>query len=112
MQRYLSDSEWKRALRLLGWMTCASRSLKWHEMQGAMSIFPYRGIVDFDGGQARKHVHDLCGALVTVSQGRVLLVHATAKWYVNGLFEPVIEMVNFTRGEKGAPSMDNWCRQS
>lgn len=95
MQRDLSESEWKLAIRLLGWMTCASRSLKWHEMQGAMSIFPYRGMVDFDSGQARQHVHDLCGALVTVSHGRVMLVHATAKWYVNGIFHPVVKLLDF-----------------
>lgn len=83
MKRDLDTEQWKIAIKLLGWMTCAERTLKWHELQGALSIFHEKGIVDFEEGRAVQHIDDLCGALVTVSGGRVMLVHATAKWYVS-----------------------------
>ena len=75
-----SVSEWKIAHKLLGWMVCAKRPLKWNEIQGAISIDPTREIVDYDGRKLRIHVKDLCGSLVNVLQGdRVELVHGTAK---------------------------------
>ncbi|KAK5057581.1 hypothetical protein LTR84_011581 [Exophiala bonariae] len=82
MKRDLSKKEWKVAIRLLGWITCAERTLKWREMQAALSISPDQGVVDFDGRQAREHIHNLCGALVSVNGERVMLVHATAKWHI------------------------------
>lgn len=37
-------------------------------------------IIDFDKGQLRVHIRDLCGSLVQVLPGdRVELVHSTAK---------------------------------
>jgi hypothetical protein len=83
MKRDLSKKEWMLAIRLLGWITCAERTLKWREMQAALSISPDQGVVDFEGRHAREHIHNLCGALVSVNGERVMLVHATAKWYVD-----------------------------
>lgn len=75
-----SLEEWKIAQKLLGWMVCARRPLKWHEIQGAVSIDPAEQTIDFDDRKLRIHIRDLCGSLIQVLPGdRVELVHSTAK---------------------------------
>jgi hypothetical protein len=75
-----SPEEWKIAQKLLGWMVCARRPLKWHEIQGAVSIDPDEETVDFDERKLRINIRDLCGSLIQVLPGdRMELVHSTAK---------------------------------
>jgi hypothetical protein len=75
-----TPAEWKIARKLLGWMICARRPLKWHEIQGAVSIDPVGQTVNFDDRKLRVHIRDLCGSLIQVLPGdRVELVHSTAK---------------------------------
>jgi hypothetical protein len=72
--------EWKITQKLLGWMVCARRPLKWPEIQGAVSIEPVGQTVKFDDRKLRIHIRDLCGSLIQVLPGdRVELVHSTAK---------------------------------
>lgn len=75
LPRSRSDS----AKKLLGWLTCAKRTLKWCEIQGAVSI-------DFDDGTMSSDLRfqegckDLCASLVERrSDDSVALVHSTAK---------------------------------
>lgn len=80
IKRSASAAEWKIAQRLLGWMVCAKRPLKWNEIQAAVSIDPKGETVDFDKWKLRVHIKELCGSLIQVLQGdRVELVHSTAK---------------------------------
>lgn len=52
-------------------------------MQGALSINFDQDTVDFDDRALRdRHARDLCGALVTVLDDRVSLVHQTARQYI------------------------------
>lgn len=75
-----SEKEWKIAHRLLGWMVCVTRPLKWHEIQAAVSTDVEEQTVDFDERMLRLHIRDLCGSLVQVASGdRVGLVHHTAQ---------------------------------
>lgn len=75
-----NPSEWKVARKLLGWMICATRPLKWHEIQGACSTDLDDQTVDFDERKLRTHIRDLCGSLIEILPGdRVELVHNTAK---------------------------------
>jgi L-amino acid N-acyltransferase YncA len=68
------------AQKLLGWMVCAKRPLKWHEIQGAISTDTVHQTIHFDERRLRIHVRDLCGSLIDVLPGdRVELVHWTAK---------------------------------
>jgi hypothetical protein len=68
------------AQNLLGWITCSKRSLKWHEIQAAVSINQTDQSVDFEQRQLRTHAKDICGSLIDVLPGdRVQLVHGTAK---------------------------------
>ncbi|OAP56381.1 hypothetical protein AYL99_09560 [Fonsecaea erecta] len=78
----LGDHEWDIVQQFLGWMTCAARPLKWHEIQGAMAICREEQEVDFHRYQIRATAHDLCGPLVTAYGDRINLVHGTAKRYI------------------------------
>lgn len=72
--------EREMAQKLLGWIACSRRSMKWHEIQGAASINIKEHIVDFENRQLRTHVKDICGSLIDIVPGdRVKLVHGTAK---------------------------------
>ena len=80
IKRDANDAEWKIVQKLLGWMVCARRPLKWHEIQGAVSMNPTSRVINFDDDRLRVHIRDLCGSLVQVLPGdRVELVHSTAK---------------------------------
>ena len=75
-----NEAERLEAKKLLGWVICAKRPLKWHKIQGAISIDTHAEVVNFDDRQLRVHVKDLCGSLVDILPGdRVELVHGTAK---------------------------------
>jgi hypothetical protein len=68
------------AQQLLGWITCAKRSLKWQEIQGAVSIDVKQRVVNFEGRQLPDHIREICGTLVDILPGnRIQLVHKTAR---------------------------------
>jgi hypothetical protein len=67
------------AMLLLGWLVCAKRPLKWHEVQVLKSINPDRGTVDFDRRSFLVSPKDLCQSLVEVRPDETVgLVHLTA----------------------------------
>jgi hypothetical protein len=75
-----NDAEREAAQMLLGWMVCAKRPLRWHEIQGAVSLDTVNQTFEFEQRQLRKHIRELCGSLIDVLPGdRVELVHGTAK---------------------------------
>lgn len=76
------------ARKLLGWVACAKRPLRWREIQALFCIDPIQGTVDYTGERLRVTCKELCGALVDVhlvpgqSPGRddiVNIVHRTAR---------------------------------
>lgn len=72
-------SEREQAQRLLGWLVSAKRPLKWHEIQGALSINVEYQTVDFKQSLVMD-IEVLCGSLVERLPGdRIELVHSTAK---------------------------------
>ena len=73
-------AEWQVAERLLGWIVCAKRALKWHEIQGAVSIGLKDRTVDFDERRLRIDMKDICGSLVEIHpEDTIELVHVTAR---------------------------------
>ncbi|RFU25373.1 hypothetical protein B7463_g10968, partial [Scytalidium lignicola] len=83
LERSLVSKQWEIVRKLLGWMVCAKRPLKWREIQTAVSIDPYNQTIDFDSCSLRSSVEEYCGSLVQVLSGdRVELVHTTAKMYI------------------------------
>ncbi|TGO44699.1 hypothetical protein BCON_0473g00060 [Botryotinia convoluta] len=82
---YQNPNELERATaeKLLGWISCAKRPMRWPEIQAAVSINIDDEDVNFEDRQLRAHIQDLCGSLVEVLPGdRVQLVHSTAKSYL------------------------------
>ncbi|KAK2056374.1 hypothetical protein LY76DRAFT_637214 [Colletotrichum caudatum] len=77
----LSSSHWAKAKLLLGFLVCAHRPLKWHEIQAILAFDRARDTVDFDLNMIRTdRVADLLGSLVQVLPGdNIRLIHSTAK---------------------------------
>ena len=68
------------AKKVLGWITCSKRSLSWHEIQAALSIDTNDQTVNLESRRLCPDVKEICGSLVEIApQGRVQLVHGTAK---------------------------------
>ena len=75
-----NGNERQTAQKLLGWISCSKRPLKWHEIQGAVSINIEEQSVDFEGRRLCTNIRDLCGSLIDVLPGdTVQLVHNTAR---------------------------------
>lgn len=75
-----NTAELEQAQKLLSWIVCSKRSMKWHEIQGAMSIDSQEETIDFDARQLRVQARDLCGSLVEMYPGdRIEFVHRTAR---------------------------------
>jgi len=65
---------------LMGWLVCAKRPLKWHEMQAILSYDPANQKVDFDNKMLRQKVTTYLGSLVHVVDGdHIRIIHSTAR---------------------------------
>ena len=80
------DSRGPYILKLLGWLACARRSLRWHEIQAVMSVDTEE--YSFDGRlRFVEDSKDLCASLVEAgSDGSITLVHSTTREYVDESF--------------------------
>lgn len=70
-------------MKLLAWLACSKRPMKWYEVQAAIS-FNIDDFEDDDQGFARRRwcesPKDLCGSLVEYHQDQTLsFVHPTAR---------------------------------
>jgi hypothetical protein len=73
-------AERDEALMLLGWLVCAKRSLKLHEVQTLKSVDFDKRAVEFERRRFRVDPKDLCESLVDVrGDGSIELVHMTAR---------------------------------
>jgi hypothetical protein len=83
MQRIMDKpvrAQRKDALMILGWLVCAKRSLKMHELQTMKSIDLGSRTVKFELRKFRVDLKELCESLVDVREdGTIELVHMTAK---------------------------------
>ncbi|PMD12225.1 hypothetical protein NA56DRAFT_756767 [Hyaloscypha hepaticicola] len=84
VDRILGDPSTKEdAKRLLGWLVCARRPLKWREIQCAVSINLDAKDIDLAERQLRVGSKILCGSLVEQrSDGSVEMVHLTARFFL------------------------------
>ena len=74
------ETHWEIARILMGWLVCARRPLKWHEMQAILSYDPVRQQVDFDKEMLRQYVTKYLGSLVHILAGDHLrVIHSTAR---------------------------------
>ncbi|SCV33624.1 uncharacterized protein FFB14_04610 [Fusarium fujikuroi] len=73
------------ALKLLEWLVCAKRPLKWHEIQCLKSINLDKECVDFARHKFTVSGKDLCGSLVELrADGTLELIHVSAKAFLTG----------------------------
>lgn len=80
IDQYPSEATKSDAMTLLGWLVCAKRSLKWHEVQGLKSIDMTTQSVQWDRRKFRISPKDLCQSLVELRpDGTLGLVHVTAR---------------------------------
>ncbi|KAI1467938.1 WD40 repeat-like protein [Daldinia caldariorum] len=86
-----SSSEREDAKKILGWITCAGRLLRWREIQSNFCIAPKKGVVEYEEGKLRVTCKELCSSLVDVHSGGdkgdnpddiVKIVHETAREYL------------------------------
>ncbi|KAI1147252.1 putative zinc finger protein [Nemania diffusa] len=70
-------------LRLLCWLVCAKRPLKWHEIQGMNSVSLDGQCIAFERQGFIKSPKELCASLVEIQpDGRLEFVHPTAKVFL------------------------------
>ncbi|KAF4946503.1 hypothetical protein FGADI_11141 [Fusarium gaditjirri] len=73
------------AMQLLGWLVCAKRPLKWHEIQCLKSINLGEQMVDFARQKFSVSGKDLCGSLVELREdGTLELIHVSVKRFLIG----------------------------
>ncbi|OLN85474.1 Early growth response protein 1-like protein 2 [Colletotrichum chlorophyti] len=72
-----SPAHWEKAKLLLGWLVCAHRPLKWHEIQAILAFDPVSDTVDFDLRMIRTdNITEFLGSLHGTCLTRVLLTKA------------------------------------
>ncbi|KAH6647231.1 hypothetical protein BKA67DRAFT_582033 [Truncatella angustata] len=75
--------QWEKTKSIFGWLICAGRTLRWHEMQAIVSIERHDQLVEFQQNKFIPDVQELCGTLVHVKPGnKVELIHHTAHEYI------------------------------
>ncbi|KAI0161066.1 hypothetical protein GGR52DRAFT_586387 [Hypoxylon sp. FL1284] len=83
-----SSSERDDATKVLSWIICARRPLRWREIQSFSCIDPVNGNVDYEERKLRVTCKDLCSSLVDVHHASVgstgpedviKIVHETAR---------------------------------
>ena len=82
MQKNQTTKTWERAKLALDLIVVATRSLKIHDLQGALSICTQDGSIKYGQRRSVKPFDELLGPMVEVHpDDRVALVHPTAKEY-------------------------------
>ena len=74
-------------MRIIEWVACAKRPLRWREVQATFFIDPKNGDCDYQDRRLRKSCKKLCSSLIDVQLGTegaptealLHLVHDTAR---------------------------------
>ena len=79
----------ERAKKVIGVTICATRKIRWREVQALFFIHPARGISDYEGDRLVDGCKDICGSLIDLhrepdepeSEATLYVVHETATRY-------------------------------
>ena len=79
------------AIKIVCWVSCAARPMRWREIQATFFVDPKLGLADFVQDRLRIGCKRLCGSLIDVDTGPedqesdsiLYLVHPTAKAYAS-----------------------------
>ncbi|KAI8628105.1 hypothetical protein F5Y19DRAFT_153729 [Xylariaceae sp. FL1651] len=81
----MEDNKRKLALDTLAWIVSSRRPLGINELQHVLAVLPGDSRLDFDHIYQEDDIRDVCGGMVTVTNGVVSLVHYTAQSYFNSI---------------------------
>ncbi|KAH7224056.1 hypothetical protein BKA60DRAFT_281009 [Fusarium oxysporum] len=77
------SARWERSKLLFGWLICAKRPLRWHEMQAILCFDPHKLHIDFENDMLRQDMEKYLGSIVHVLDGGYIrLIHSTACRYI------------------------------
>ncbi|KAJ4267531.1 hypothetical protein NW762_003638 [Fusarium torreyae] len=77
------EEKWRRSKLLFGWLVCAKRPLRWHEMQAILCFDREELKVDFENKMLRQEMEHYLGSIVHVLDGgHIRLIHTTARRHV------------------------------
>ncbi|RGP79328.1 early growth response 1-b, partial [Fusarium longipes] len=77
------EAKWQRSKSLFGWLVCAKRPLKWHEMQAILSFNQRDLQVDFENKMLRQDVEKYLGSIIHVLDGdNIRLIHSSARHHI------------------------------
>ncbi|ETS83907.1 hypothetical protein PFICI_05783 [Pestalotiopsis fici W106-1] len=83
LKKSLDSEQWNKAKCIFGWLTCAMRTLHWHEIRAIASIERHNESVELQQHGFIPDVQKFCGTLVHVNPGnKVELIHLTAHRYI------------------------------
>ncbi|KAH8668496.1 hypothetical protein BX600DRAFT_257795 [Xylariales sp. PMI_506] len=83
LRNRLPELRWEKAIAIFGWLICAGRTLRWHEIQAIICMVLEEQDVDYANKKLIVDVQELCGSLVHVQPGnKVELIHHTASRYI------------------------------
>jgi hypothetical protein len=73
-------ARWERSKLLFGWLICAKRPLRWHEIQAILCFDPNKLQIDFENNMLRQDMEKYIGSIVHVLDGGYIrLIHSTAR---------------------------------
>ncbi|CAM1506219.1 Fc.00g058600.m01.CDS01 [Cosmosporella sp. VM-42] len=85
LRRDLHPRAWSEARKIFGWLACAKRLLKLHELQVALTMVNDEGYIQLGdhSGRLCEDFREVCGSLIqVVGQNSIEFVHQTARGFV------------------------------
>ncbi|KAM0433556.1 hypothetical protein ACHAQK_009172 [Fusarium lateritium] len=77
------EVKWQRTMLLFGWLVCAKRPLRWHEMQAILCFDQLNFKFDLEDNMLRQDMENYLGSIVHVLEGGYIrLVHSTARTHI------------------------------
>ncbi|KIL85069.1 hypothetical protein FAVG1_11497 [Fusarium avenaceum] len=77
------QARWQRVMLLFGWLVCARRPLRWHEMQAILCFDQIKFEFNLENNMMRQDMEKHLGSIVHVLDGGYIrLVHSTARRHI------------------------------
>ncbi|XEV00969.1 hypothetical protein FSHL1_006256 [Fusarium sambucinum] len=77
------EAQWQRSKSMFGWLVCAKRPLRWHEMQAILSFDERELKIDFENKMMRQDVEKYLGSIIHVLDGdNIRLIHSSARHHI------------------------------
>lgn len=76
-----NESAWDEARKIFSWIVCATRSLKWYELQAVLSMqVDEQGFVQYSHtDRLCSDVREICGSLIRIVGNTIEFIHQTVE---------------------------------